>query len=74
MKNEKLSDVDAYRAACIVCAIGFYFLGKYLNKLNYEILNINLFTVLSWLCYLIVAVGIINFIITLKTGRRVDYD
>ncbi len=72
MKNEKLSDVDAYRAACIVCAIGFYFLGKYLNKLNYEILNINLFTVLSWFCYLIVAVGIINFIKTLITGKRVD--
>ena len=72
MKKEQLSDVDAYRAACVVCSIGFYFLGKYLNKLNYEILNINLFTVLSWLCYFIVAVGIINFIKTLITGKRVD--
>ena len=74
MKKEKLSDVDAYRAACVVASIGFYFLGKYLNKLNYEILNINLFTVLSWLCYFIVAVGIINFIKTLITGKRVDQD
>jgi len=72
MKNEKLSDVDAYRAACIVCAIGFYFLGKYLIKLNYEILSINLFTILSWFCYLVVVVGIINFIRTLITGKRVD--
>ena len=54
MKNEKLSDVDAYRAACVVASIGFYFLGKYLNKLNYEILNINLFAVLGWFCYFIV--------------------
>ena len=30
MKNEKLSDVDAYRAACVVVSIGFYFLGKFL--------------------------------------------
>lgn len=74
MKNEKLSDVDAYRAACVVASIGFYFLGKYLNKLNYEILNINLFTVLGWLCYFIVACGIFNFIKTLITGKRVDYD
>ena len=72
MKNEKLSDVDAYRAACIVCAIGFYFLGKYLSKLNYEILSINLFTILSWICYLVVVVGIINFIRTLITGKRVN--
>ena len=74
MKKEKLSDVDAYRAACVVASIGFYFLGKYLNKLNYEILNINLFTVLGWFCYLLVAFCIINFIKTLITGKRADWD
>ena len=74
MKKEKLSDEDAYIVACVICSIGFYFLGKYLNKLNYEILNINLFTVLGWFCYFIVAVCVINFIKTLITGKRADWE
>lgn len=39
---------------------------------NYEILSINLFTILSWFSYLVVVVCIINLIKTLITGKRVN--
>lgn len=73
MENGKLSDVNNYRLACVLGSIGLYFLGKYLNKLNYKILDVNLFTILSGFCYFMVIFCIINFIKTLITGKRVDH-
>lgn len=60
--KKKLSADDYYRVTALLVSIGFYFLGKYLSKLNYEILSINLFTILSWFCYFLVLCGIINLI------------
>ena len=72
-KKDTLSPVAAYRLSCIVCSIGFYYLAKYLVKLNYEILNINLFKILAYFCFAVTLLGMVNFGKSLVTGKPVEW-